>query len=402
MTAMKRILFVDDEVQVLEGLRDNLRKHRRQWAMVFVSSAQAALTEMEKEPFDIVVSDMQMPGTDGAALLGLVRERCPRTVRLILSGQANRDTILRAIPLAHQFLSKPCDPLVLRTTLERLCALQDLVDDDSIRSMVGELGALPSLPRTVAELGHAIECTDVSSQRIAEIVERDPPLAAKVLQLTNSAFFGLPTQTNTVEAAIKYLGVELLTALTQGAHAFVASDQAKNGAELADALQQRAISVARLAKRLAPDPKNAELAFTAGLLHNLGMMVLALQAPECAKRIVSASVGARKPWHVVEAEVTGPGYALIGAYLLGIWGLPLELVEAVAYQHAPNAAPARCPLELMATIHVATTLVESMSLGADEPLAGVDVAFAARAGILEKLPTYLNIARQDLSSARGI
>lgn len=399
---MKRILFVDDEVQILESIRDNLRKQRDRWEMVFVDSAKAALAELEKKPFDIVVSDMQMPVTDGATLLGQIREKYPRTVRLILSGQADRDAILRAIPVTHQFLSKPCEPTVLRETLERVCALQELVDDDAIRAMLGELRALPSLPRTYAELERAIGRADVSRSEIAAIVERDPPLAVKVLQLANSAFFGTPRQTSTVQDAIAYLGVDLLKSLALAADVFFSLEHAKAGRALADVLQERAVSVARLAKRLAPDPRLADLAFTTGLLHNLGMMLLALKVPERAKRIVSTAERTGKPWHVVETEEEGvPGYAALGAYLLGAWGLPLELVEAVAYQHFPSDAPQRCALEPLATIHVATTLVESLCAGSSDPLAGIDRTFAARAGVLEKLPYYLSIARDDALWARG-
>jgi HD-like signal output (HDOD) protein len=398
---MKRILFVDDEVQILESIRDNLRKQRDRWEMVFVDSAKAALLELAKGPFDIVVSDMQMPVTDGATLLGQVRERYPRTVRLILSGQADRDTILRAIPVTHQFLSKPCEPTVLRETLERVCALQALVDDDAIRAMLGELRALPSLPRTYTELANAIGRAGVSRSEIATVIERDPPLAAKVLQLANSAFFGTPRQTSTVQDAIAYLGVDLLKSLSLAADVFSSLEHAKAGRGLAETLQERAVSVARLAKRLSPDPKLADLAFTAGLLHNLGMMLLALKVPERAKRIISVAAETGKPWHVVEIEEGGPGHAALGAYLLGAWGLPLELVEAVAYQHCPSSAPQRCPLELLATIHVATTLVESLCAGDRDPLARVDRALAARAGILEKLPYYLSIARDDALWTRG-
>jgi HD-like signal output (HDOD) protein len=217
--------------------------------------------------------------------------------------------------------------------------------------------------------------------------------------LANSAFFGTPRQTSTVQDAVAYLGVDLLKSLSLAAGVFFSLDHAEAGRELADTLQKRAVSVARLAKRLCPDPKLADLAFTAGLLHNLGMMLFALKVPERAKRIVSVAAETGKPWHLVETE-EGQGHAALGAYLLGAWGLPLELVEAVAYQHCPSNAPQRCPLEPLATIHVATTLVESLCAGDRDPLARVDKALAARAGILEKLPYYLSIARDEALWAR--
>ncbi len=242
----------------------------------------------------------------------------------------------------------------------------------------------------------------MSRSEIAAIVERDPPLAVKVpLQLANSAFFGTPRQTSTVQDAIAYLGVDLLKSLALAADVFFSLERATAGRTLADTLQERAVCVARLAKRLTADPKLADLAFTCGLLHDVGMMLLALKVPERAKRIVSAAVETGKPWHVVEKEEGGPGYAALGAYLLGAWGLPLELVEAVAYQHCPSDAPQRCALEPLATIHVATTLVESLCADSSDPLAGIDRTFAARAGVLEKLPYYLSIARDDALWARG-
>lgn len=144
---MKRVLFVDDEPNILEGLRTLLRRHRRQWEMTFAVGGPAALELLKTENFDVVVSDMRMPEVDGAALLAHVQRQQPRTVRIVLSGHTELEAALRAIPVAHQFLSKPCDAAELENVVERACALQSLVEDPKIRQAVGGIQQLPALPR---------------------------------------------------------------------------------------------------------------------------------------------------------------------------------------------------------------------------------------------------------------
>ena len=393
---MRRILFVDDELQVLQGLQNSLHKQRRKWHMVFVSTGEAALAALDAAPFDLVVSDMRMPGMDGATLLEQVRDRHPRAARIVLSGQADRDAILRTVTVAHQFLSKPCDPETLRGTIERVCGLSALAHHDAVRSMVGEVRNLPSLPRVHRELTDAINADDASASKIAEIVELDPALSTKVLQLVNSAFFGIPRKTVSVRSAVAYLGVELIRTLSLAAHVFgdLVSDVGQ--AELIDDIQQRAIAQARVAKRLASNRQVAEQAFTASLVQDVGILLTALRAPERTASCTARMKATGLPWHVVEAELGAPNHAEVGAYLLGSWGLPFELVEAVAYHHLPSSAPAGCPLDLLGVVHAADAIVGAIAAGETDPMHGIDVEFAARAGLGEKMAGWRVIAEDEL------
>ena len=146
MTPEKRILFVDDEPNVLSGLRRMLRSMRREWFMAFAHSGLEALAMLDDTPFDIVVTDMRMPGMDGAALLKQVMHRHPKTVRIVLSGQADREEILRAVGPIHQYLSKPCDAETIKATLTRACALDGLLPDDHLKELISKMETLPSLP----------------------------------------------------------------------------------------------------------------------------------------------------------------------------------------------------------------------------------------------------------------
>jgi DNA-binding NtrC family response regulator len=143
---MKRILFVDDEPRLLEGLQRMLRSRRMQWEMAFANSGAEALALIAVRPFDVIVTDMRMPGMDGAELLQRVRDVAPSIIRIILSGYFQKEAAVRAVPVAHQFLAKPCDPEALREAIERACGLNATLPDEALRHAVCAIGELPALP----------------------------------------------------------------------------------------------------------------------------------------------------------------------------------------------------------------------------------------------------------------
>ena len=120
----QRIMFVDDDASILAGLRGVLRKDRERWDMVFAAGSDAALSELEQGSFDVVVSDMRMPGIDGAALLEEVKQRSPATIRIMLSGSVDPDAMERASYSVDELLGKPCDARTLRATIDRLLNLR--------------------------------------------------------------------------------------------------------------------------------------------------------------------------------------------------------------------------------------------------------------------------------------
>ena len=117
MSQKPRIVFVDDEVNILNGIRRSLRGMRTSWDMEFFTSGQAALDGLSKAPAEVVVSDMRMPEMDGAQLLSQVKDRWPQTVRFILSGFSNEEAILRTICPSHQYRANPCESETLITAI---------------------------------------------------------------------------------------------------------------------------------------------------------------------------------------------------------------------------------------------------------------------------------------------
>ena len=355
---MKRILFVDDEPKVLEGLQRMLRPQRKQWEMVFANSGAEALSVLETAPFDVIVSDMRMPEMDGATLLEQVQQRFPGVVRMVLSGYFEMEMAMRAVPVAHQYLAKPCDPEKLRLAIERACGFAAILTDEAARRVVGAIGRLPTLPRTCATLIEALRNPDVPIEEIGRIIEQDVGMTAKVLQLVNSAFFGLLQEVTTVRTAVSYLGLDVLKQLVLSVEIFRTFHprQALPWFSI-EAFQSHSRLAAAIAARLPADKKTAAAAVVAALLHDTGKLVLAARLPGPFERALETAAREGRPLHVVERELTGTGHAEIGAYLLALWGLPLPIVDAVCRHHHPAVTEADGPgLSVLAITHIADGL----------------------------------------------
>jgi HD-like signal output (HDOD) protein len=383
-----RLLFVDDESHVLDGLQNLLRKHRREWDMVFALGGEAALAELERRPFDVVVSDMRMPGIDGAELLRRVQKLYPSVARIILSGHAEREVMVKALPVAHQFLSKPCQADVLRTVIERTCSLQAMLHDEPIRRIVGGIDTLPSAPSCYIELTKALTTTGGGLLAVADIVECDPAMSAKILQLVNSGYFGLGQRITSVRRAVVYLGIEMIQSLALASHVFTVQVPVVPGFSVEE-LQEHSLLTARLARRIVTDPMRAEEAFAAAIVHDIGRLLLGLAAPEQLAEIIRVAAESKRPRHVVERELLGVTHGEIGAYLLGVWGLPLSIVEAVAYHHAPRTTTIG-DTEILAALHIADALVQAPGAAAQGRGEAdmLDMAFLEAAGLTARLPRW--------------
>jgi putative nucleotidyltransferase with HDIG domain len=389
---MKRILFVDDEESVLDGLRDRLRKERREWEMVFALGGQAALAECARGAFDVVVSDMRMPGMDGAALLRQIKETYPKTVRIVLSGHAEREAVMRALPVAHQYVSKPCDGDVLRNVLARACALQTLMSDDALRSIVGRVEKLPSVSTIYLDLTEVLARPAPSIDDVVKVVERDPAMCLKLMQVVNSAFFGLPRRVAAMREAIAYLGIELVKSLVLAAQIFAAAEgpQGLDGDWLS-AIQRHSMIVARVARKIAAS--GADDAFMAGMLHDVGKIVLALSDRDRVAVLAAAASDRGVPTYVVEREQLRVTHAEVGAYILGTWGVPFGIVEAVAGHHEPRHLGGSCS-DATAAVYVAEGLVTESEGGAPIMGALLDEAYLKELGLLEKLPAWAEVVKE--------
>jgi len=332
-----RVLFVDDEVRVLEALQRVFFDLEGNWETAFASSTEQAFDELTKHSYDVVVSDLRMSGLDGVALLTRVRELHPRTVRIVLSGHSDEEVALKMVRVAHQFLAKPCAAETLHQIISRTEQLTHLLADRKLQALAGQVGTLPSAPLLVQQLTALLDREDATAAAVAAVIKQDPAMTCKLLQVASSAFFNTSASVADVETAIMRLGFRTLRNLTGGLGVFEAAPRGSDApATSVEALQQRSLAIARTAARMAKLPEDASVAYMAGLLCDVGQLVLASSAPERLYVTQAEALQAGVPPHVAEKATWGATHAEIGAFLLGLWGLPFQIVEAAANHHAPE------------------------------------------------------------------
>ena len=334
-----RMLFVDDETAVLEGLeRGLLDVVDDACELAFASSGAEALVLMAAEPFDVLVTDMRMPCMDGAALLERVQALYPETVRLVLSGQMDPDTALRSTVHAHQFMGKPSTAQDVYAVATTSFGMRGKLDCAVFRRAVGSIDRLPVVPAVYRELDAELSRSETSVRRVAAIVEGDPALAMKLLQLANSAFFGGGRTVTSVGDAVGRIGTGLVRALALTG----AFESDRVHARELEGFQRVALAVALQARDLVP--AHAEAAFTAGLLVECGSLVIAMTTPEDYAEVQIYAQHEGVPIHVAEQAVWGVDHAAIGEYLLALWGLPTPIVDAIAHHHADPASVEWAPV----------------------------------------------------------
>lgn len=356
---MKRILFVDDEPALLEGLRRRLYRAQSKWEMTFVATAALAIEELASKPYDVIVTDMRMARMDGAQLLEIASERSPQTIRIVLSGYSEERLVMRLVPLAHQYVSKPCEPERLEQVIERCVQLQELLQEPRIRSTVGRIRHLPALPRAYSRLRQVIAREDVSAAEVAQIVASDSAVAAKVLHVVNSAFFRLARPITRIEQAVVHLGFNAIRNLALSAEVFCEWPAIAVPAGFEpERLQAHSRALAAGAYALAGHQPWADDAMLAGLLHDIGYWMMLQQCPQEIEAAIALSERQSIPLYAAERAVFGTTHAEMGAYLLGLWGLPYPILEAVAFHHCPTLA-AQSEFDVLAVVAIAQEVVAS-------------------------------------------
>lgn len=352
---MKRVLFVDDEPALLEALRRRLYRAMSKWEMTFVQNAALAIEQLHARPYDVIVTDMRMARMDGAQLLEIVSTMSPQTIRIVLSGYAEERQVMRLVPLAHRYVSKPCEPDRLEEVIERCLRLQGLLQEPRVRAIVGRIRQLPALPRVYARLRDVIAREDATTSQVAEVIASDSAVTAKVLHVVNSAFFRLARPITRVEQAVVHLGFSAIRNLTLSAEVFCAWAGAAGGEIEPEQLQEHARIVAAGACALAAGQPWAEDALLAGLLHDIGYWVLLQQCPQEVAQTIALARERALPLCEAERAVLDATHAEVGAYLLGLWGLPYPVLEAVAYHHNPMLAPHN-EFDLLAAVAVSQAI----------------------------------------------
>ncbi|MEK7795014.1 MAG: response regulator [Candidatus Hydrogenedentota bacterium] len=398
---MKRILFVDDDKSALDSLRVMFHGMRETWDLAFVSNARAAMELMGKTgAFDAVVTELRLPGESGADFLRQVMMEFPLTVRLVLAANLNREAISECAPIAHQMLMKPCESQRLRGAVGRALSLQDRFSGTFLKTTLMNIGSLPSVPVVYTEIVQEMQREDFSIEKIGRIMERDAGMSAKVLQIVNSAHFGLRHEVSNIVHACALLGLDNIRAFVLFARLIsdIEGHKLPKGFSL-NALWNHGLVVGGYAKRIAQHEnatrKVVDNAYTAGLLHDIGLLILASQLPEKLADIFARAKAENKT--VVDAEKLeiGASHADIGGYLLDLWGLPTPIVTGITYHFYPSTRPEAVYLdeeeaefEALTAVHVANYFCEEQDASPDELITPIDMNYLEEIGLGDRVGSW--------------
>ena len=358
---MFRVLFVDDEPQILNGLRWMLSGSKERWQVLFAGSGSLALQMMEVSPVDVIVSDIRMPEMTGPQLLREVRRLYPATARVVLSGFADEAMIRDTIGVAHQFLSKPCDAGAIEQVVRALAAARVRFPVAELRRMAGDGTCIACAGTDRARLLEEVADPAATVRTIGAIVRGDLGMAARTLHLVNSAFFGISRCVGCPEHAVQLLGVERLRALATSATAFPGVRAGDDPGFREPAVALHAERVAALARAIVEAEGGSkamvEQARLAAQLHDVGRLMLAAEFPARYRAVVDRSSAADR--EEVERGEFGASHAEVGAYLVSLWGLDGEIAGAIANHHRPATCAAG--FSVLTALHAADALVGEAS-----------------------------------------
>ena len=388
---MKRILFVEDNEVLLELYGILLADERAEWETALAPSGESALQLLKQSPFDVVVSDMQMPGMNGIELLTEVRKIHPQTSRIIISGFTDQAAAADSLNCTHLFIPKPFELKTLRSTLARIGSLDAYLKDDKLRGLAGKMRSLPSFPMLYLEIMKEIESPNSSIQGIAKIVAKDPGITAKILQVVNSAAIGLPEPVNDPIEAVQQLGMTTVRSLVLSAQVYSSFAPGRLSSFSADALWTHLMKCGDLARTIMRRERaefaESEDAFTAGMLHDMGKLMLADSLPQEFQKALALAAEEKISLAEAEMEVFGATHAGLAAYLFGLWGLPAAIVEAVAFHDAPERSDMK-KLSALTAVHVANALLDETETD------HMNLDYLHQIGVADRLDDWQDTAKE--------
>ncbi len=396
------ILFVDDEIRIIRGIKRMMFDMQSDWEMFFVTSGQEALEIFEREKIDVIVSDMRMPGMDGGELLSKIMDISPETIRIILSGFSEQEATLRTVKVAQQFISKPANGEILVSTVQRALDLRRLLRNESLERVIAGTENIFTNSKVHMDIIKELQRPDCSMTKLAELVSQDVIIVANILKMVNSAFFGLPKKIVNIQQAVSYLGINTILALFLHSELFSKANIRNDKIFSIDSFNEHSMKVAAFAKEIYVSYTGSSILaddiVIAGILHDIGKLLL-LTIPGYYKNKNDENVTRvyRKPED--EYTILNSSHSEVGAYLLGLWGFKDNIVEAVAYHHNPSKMFGKKEFNMVSAIHIAEALIMNRNnLNYDDGENNLDMDYIKEIGVEDKIEKWERYFREYIEN----
>ncbi len=397
---MKRhILFVDDNQSVLTIFQHVIKFMHQDWEASFCMNGHQALTLMARRPFDCVISDISMPVMGGVDFLAEVEKKYPATARFVFSGETDRGVGLQLVGTAHQFFQKPSDFKQIKTAIERVYSLFQYLPEDNLKQIIGHIQVLPTLPDLYLQMTSELEKPEPSIDRIKTIISQDVAMSAKLLQVVNSAFFGLRQALTNPAQAVTMLGLNLVKSIVLMLHVFQEHEMIRFEGLTLNSLWRHSLSTAQNARDLAlhegMSSSLIEHIGSAALFHDIGKLVLMANVPAEYEKVYRRVRAERSVMSEVELEMLGASHGQVGAYLLGLWGFDDMYVNVCRFHHTPEMSGESevGPVCLVHAADVFDHIMEPNESG-EKPLV-LDEAYLAKIGTQERVTAWKKMILKD-------
>jgi putative nucleotidyltransferase with HDIG domain len=364
---------------------------RIDWEFRFAKDRQSAFEALPLAPYEAVVTDDPWrEGTQNDVFAELA-VRCPGVLRVRLFTPSSKSTGTVSECYADQCVPKPCAVEALVSSIERGNLLRTWLSEPAMSSLLPRIRKVPSVPSLYFRLVHILETGSADLEDVAKIMGEDFAMTAKLLQMVNSPFFGLGrTITNPAEA-VAHLGLAQTKALVLFAQVFSSYSEEKTSKFSLDQLWKHSLATANLARAITEsetnNPPQADLAFTAGLLHDVGKLFHAVNCPEEYETLLTQTECNQMAYADVERCLIGTTHAELGACVLGTWGLPTEILEVIAFHHAPARHFRNC-FSALTAVHVANAFDHELNPAAAQSAAVIDYAYLGRIAWLDRFALW--------------
>lgn len=352
---MRKILLVDDEADVLASLARALMDPR--YLIETALSGEEALNKLDRQCFDLVITDMRMPGMDGFSLLSQVKVKCPETIRMLLSGMTDEKTVFKALlqNVATIYYYKPWKDAKLREVIEQLFVTEDQLKNVELSKYINKLNDIPTIKSSCQRIISMID-GDCEFVQLAAEIEKDQAIAVRILRVVNSAYYGVST--GSILDAIKLLGLQNIRIIVLSVSLIEQLAGAGEGASMISNLWDHAFLTNTLLHSIYLDylkKRIPEISSAAGLLHNIGVVVMLANDFKSYAAVYKKVIAQGGDLISAEKEALHVSHAELGGYFLKWWGLPYPLVEAALYNYVPSD-PRVIEKELVAAVHVASKI----------------------------------------------
>lgn len=389
-----------DEQGSFAGWSNEVEGSDLNWEFVRLDSKEGLLLQLENNAIDAVVLPCSMRAMVDIEFMAKIAQKYPKVVRVFLGAEFwNAGFKAKAAEAAHKLYPTRISIAQVCEELEYRIKLVKLINRSSLQAYIGTVGCVPSPPSMYRNLTEAVNSDIADLAVISSIVEQDPAVVAQIMRQVNSAFFGFNRQISDLKEAISLLGVRNLRSMVLSSQLNKQFSQSKEWDSFSfEQVGQRSLLVGRLAqalcRRAGASKAMQDQAFLAGLLHDLGILILASHDPEQYKKLINYAVKKQKPIYLVEKAALGFFHGEVAAALLALWNLPPQVVEAVMLHHVPHLSLDK-EFTALTAVHVADAMLPSVEVTGECNLAShLSLRYLDQVGVMEEVPQWRIVANE--------